>query len=222
MSPIGLAEGAGVRSPTSNRWPPIETVGPHPADRGCLRSRWGPRCSSRSVLGLPTCGSGGSRRRRRCGGAVVRARVDSGSLGTVWDLIVTVRDERSDVALVGENQYGVEDILMGLNCFVVPLVDGPNVGKVLLQTARLGSDRSVDPTCVGRKGEDAAVRVVERDAISIDDCPRAAIAPLHQPVDDTGGNGTSADHEGTSNITAVPLEPYENGPGTPCAGMMGL
>ena len=23
-------------------------------------------------------------------------------------------------------------------------------------------------------------------------------------------------------VTAVPLEPYENGPGTPCAGMMGL
>ena len=23
-------------------------------------------------------------------------------------------------------------------------------------------------------------------------------------------------------ITAVPLEPYENGPGTPCAGIMGL
>ena len=27
---------------------------------------------------------------------------------------------------------------------------------------------------------------------------------------------------GVYNRTAVPLEPYENGPGTPCAGMMGL
>ena len=34
--------------------------------------------------------------------------------------------------------------------------------------------------------------------------------------------GVLTDGVDISVLTAVPLEPYENGPGTPCAGMMGL
>ena len=111
-----------------------------------------------------------------------------------------MRNQRSNVALVGENQYGVEDVVLGFGCFIVPLIDGPNISKVLRQTVGLVPGLAGQPACVGRKEKDAAVRVVERDEISIGDCPRAAIPPLHHPVDDTGGNGTSADHEGTSNI----------------------